>query len=119
MKLSLIIISGRSGSGKSTALNVLEDMEYYCIDNLPVSLLSPLMTRLSSDRKIKKTAISIDARNIANDLALFPEILQSFDRSMVEATVIFLDSASPTLVKRFSETPVSYTHLTLPTKRIV
>ena len=104
MKLSLIIISGRSGSGKSTALNVLEDMDYYCIDNLPVSLLSPLITRIHSDTKIKKIAISIDARNIANDLALFPEILHDFDQSLIEATVIFLDSASPALVKRFSET---------------
>ena len=54
--LSLIVISGRSGSGKSTALNVLEDMGYYCIDNLPVSLLTPLITRLSSDLTISKIA---------------------------------------------------------------
>jgi UPF0042 nucleotide-binding protein len=45
--ISLIIISGRSGSGKSTALHVLEDMDYYCIDNLPVSLLEPMILRLS------------------------------------------------------------------------
>lgn len=102
--LSLIIISGRSGSGKSTALNVLEDMGYYCIDNLPVSLLEPLINRLSSDQTIKKVAVSIDARNIAEDLPLFPGILQGFDGTKVESTLIFLDSASPTLVKRFSET---------------
>mgnify|MGYP002634875739 FL=1 len=102
--LSLIVISGRSGSGKSTALNVLEDMGYYCIDNLPVSLLTPLITRLSSDLTISKISVSIDARNIADDLVLFPGILQGFDGAIVEPTVIFLDSASPTLVKRFSET---------------
>tara|TARA_B100000809_G_scaffold78250_1_gene76179 strand:- start:2944 stop:3831 length:888 start_codon:yes stop_codon:yes gene_type:complete len=104
MMLSLIVISGRSGSGKSTALNVLEDMGYYCIDNLPVSLLTPLITRLSSDLTISKIAVSIDARNIADDLVLFPGILLGFDGAIVEPTVIFLDSASPTLVKRFSET---------------
>ena len=102
--LSLIVISGRSGSGKSTALNVLEDMGYYCIDNLPVSLLTPLIARLSSDPIISKIAVSIDARNIADDLVLFPGILLSFDGGAVEPTVIFLDSAGPTLVKRFSET---------------
>jgi UPF0042 nucleotide-binding protein len=104
MMLSLIVISGRSGSGKSTALNVLEDMDYYCIDNLPVSLLAPLVTRLSSELTINKVAVSIDARNIADDLVLFPGILLGFDSSIVESTVIFLDSASPALVKRFSET---------------
>ena len=102
--LSLIVISGRSGSGKSTALNVLEDMGYYCIDNLPVSLLTPLITRLSSDLTTRKIAVSIDARNIADDLVLFPGILLGFDAAIVEPTVIFLDSSSPTLVKRFSET---------------
>ncbi len=102
--ISLVIISGRSGSGKSTALNVLEDMGYYCIDNLPVTLLSPLVERLSSDKDINKVAVSIDARNIADDLALFPTVLQGFNTSEVNSTIIFLDSASPALVKRFSET---------------
>ena len=102
--ISLIVISGRSGSGKSTALNVLEDMGYYCIDNLPVSLLTPLITRLSADSQINRVAVSIDARNIADDLALFPGILLGFDGTEVESTVIFLDSSSPALVKRFSET---------------
>ena len=104
MMLSLIVISGRSGSGKSTALNVLEDMGYYCIDNLPVSLLEPLITRLSSDLTLNKVAVSIDARNIADDLPLFPGVLLGFDGTKVEFTVIFLDSASPALAKRFSET---------------
>ncbi|MBO6554886.1 MAG: RNase adapter RapZ [Pseudomonadales bacterium] len=102
--MSLIVISGRSGSGKSTALNVLEDMGYYCIDNLPVTLLSPLVDRLSKNYDINKVAVSIDARNIAEDLALFPSVLEGFDSANVASTIIFLDSASPTLVKRFSET---------------
>ncbi len=102
--ISLVVISGRSGSGKSTALNVLEDMGYYCIDNLPVTLLSPLVERLSNNDDINKVAVSIDARNIAEDLALFPSVLEGFDSAKVASTIIFLDSASPALVKRFSET---------------
>jgi len=102
--ISLVVISGRSGSGKSTALNVLEDMGYYCIDNLPVTLLSPLISRLAKDDSINRTAVGIDARNIADDLALFPEVLAGFNEKVVEVTVIYLDTASPELVKRFSET---------------
>lgn len=107
--ISLVVISGRSGSGKSTALNVLEDMGYYCIDNLPVTLLAPLIERLSSGTQtgnapIEKAAVSIDARNIAEDLELVPSILKGFDAGQVTSTIIFLDSNSPALMKRFSET---------------
>jgi len=102
--ISLIIISGRSGSGKSTALHVLEDMDYYCIDNLPVSLLEPLILRLSKEQVTQKVAVSIDARNIAADLALFPEIMDKIDSHIVNIKIVYLDSNGPTLVKRFSET---------------
>ena len=106
--ITLIIISGRSGSGKSTALHVLEDMGYYCIDNLPVTLLEPLIERLSREQKITHLALGIDARNLAGDLSLFPDIYQRLDaprmKSAMLPTVIYLDAASPTLVKRFSET---------------
>lgn len=102
--ISLIIISGRSGSGKSTALHVLEDMGYYCIDNLPVTLLRSLIERLAGDQSISNAAVSIDARNIAVDLVEFPEVVQSFDKKVVAAKIIYLDSSSPALVKRFSET---------------
>ncbi|MCH7741052.1 MAG: RNase adapter RapZ [Proteobacteria bacterium] len=102
--MSLIIISGRSGSGKSTALHVLEDMGYYCIDNLPVTLLRSLIERLAGDQSISNAAVSIDARNIAVDLVEFPEVVQSFDKKVVATKIIYLDSSSPALVKRFSET---------------
>jgi UPF0042 nucleotide-binding protein len=102
--ISLIIISGRSGSGKSTALHVLEDMGYYCIDNLPVSLLEPLMLRLASDNQELNVAVSIDARNIPADLILFPQTMDAIDPKMVATKIVYLDSASPALVRRFSET---------------
>lgn len=115
--ITLVVISGRSGSGKSTALNVLEDMGYYCIDNLPVTLLTPLIKRLSDDPQINRTAVSIDARNIADDLALFPEIIRQMDGEPVDTTIIYLDAAGPALVKRFSETrrkhPLSNQHIDL------
>lgn len=102
--ISLVIISGRSGSGKSTALHVLEDMGYYCIDNLPVGLLPPLISSLTESRHTEKVSVSIDARNIAAELANFDTILDGIDRNAVNVQILFLDSASPTLVKRFSET---------------
>jgi UPF0042 nucleotide-binding protein len=102
--ISLIVISGRSGSGKSTALHVLEDMGYYCIDNLPVSLLEPLMQRLAKDNQDLNVAVSIDARNIAADLVLFPDVMNTIDPQTVSTKIVYLDSASPALVRRFSET---------------
>ena len=100
--ISLTIISGRSGSGKSTALHVLEDLGYYCIDNLPVSLLKPLIEQLSTSNSPSKISVSIDARNVAEDLAIFPSVIE--DIKEVELQIVYLDSTSPALVKRFSET---------------
>ena len=102
--ISLTIISGRSGSGKSTALHVLEDIGHYCIDNLPVTLLRPLIDRLTRDQSIQNVAVGIDARNIAEDLVEFPEVVLSFDEALVTSKIIYLDSLSSSLVERFSET---------------
>ena len=102
--MKLIIISGRSGSGKSTALNALEDAGYNCIDNFPVILLQSLVHNTLRDPTLKNSrmAVCIDARS--RDLERFPEILLSIDRMDVDCQVIYLDARSPTLVKRFSET---------------
>ncbi len=102
--ISLVIISGRSGSGKSTALHVLEDLGYYCIDNLPVGLLPPLITRIEEAHGDQKVSVSVDARNLADDLAKFPQILEQIDRNNVAIQIVYLDSGNATLVKRFSET---------------
>ena len=102
--MKLIVVSGRSGSGKSTALKALEDSGYDCIDNFPVGLLQSLVHNtlrgLSGDDSL--LAVGIDARS--KDLSLFPEILLSVDRMDVDCQVIYIDASSPTLVKRFSET---------------
>ena len=103
--MQLIIISGRSGSGKSTALNQLEDEGYYCIDNLPVSLLPSLVEKTSSEEfgHFRGTAVCIDARNAWKDLANFGEVMDSLPAS-VNSEVLFLDAQESALIKRFSET---------------
>ncbi len=104
--MKLVIISGRSGSGKSTALHVLEDAGYNAIDNLPAGLLPALVHNAlrSAGQRDTRMAVSIDARNSAADLQRFPEILLSLDRLDLDCEVIYLDALGPTLVKRFSET---------------
>lgn len=103
--MKLVIISGRSGSGKSTALNVLEDVGYYCIDNLPAGLLPELIeqTRDNGSEEYQNMAVSIDARNSTSDFSSIPKLLCSLPLD-VSSDIIYLDANSPTLIKRFSET---------------
>ncbi|MGA0933936.1 MAG: RNase adapter RapZ [Pseudohongiellaceae bacterium] len=104
--MKLIVISGRSGSGKSTCLHVLEDLGYYCVDNLPASMLGILADRVSHDLhpEFQQVAVSIDARNISEDLEKFPDIFAGLDESRIDRQIIFLDADDNTLLKRFSET---------------
>ena len=104
--MRLIIVSGRSGSGKSTALDVLEDNGFYCIDNLPASLLPDLAERFlpHSDLLLPQVAVSIDARNLLSQLRRFPELLSEVHKRGIGCEVIYLDAEDDTLLKRFSET---------------
>ncbi|MCP1646024.1 UPF0042 nucleotide-binding protein [Pseudomonas citronellolis] len=104
--MRLIIVSGRSGSGKSTALNVLEDNGFYCIDNLPASLLPDLAQRalLHTELMHPQVAVSIDARNLPSQLKRFPELLQEARDKHIQCDVLYLDADDETLLKRFSET---------------
>ena len=104
--MKLVVISGVSGSGKSTALHVLEDQDFYCIDNLPVGLLPDFankMTALPGDIG-KLAAVGIDARNPPIDLNSFPEILEKLKATGINIEIIFLDADDEVLLKRFSET---------------
>ncbi|MEE2651098.1 MAG: RNase adapter RapZ [Pseudomonadota bacterium] len=103
--MKLIILSGRSGSGKSTALHQLEDEGFYAIDNLPVSLLPALVTELSqSTLKVhQQVAVCIDARNSQTELARFQELCKQV-RSLASLRILFLDASDDKLIKRFSET---------------
>ncbi len=102
--MRLIVISGRSGSGKSTALHVLEDVGFTCIDNLPVSLLPALVKQLDQHPQHQSFAVSIDARNHWQDLQKFPEILGEAKIPGLSCEILFLDARSPVLIQRFSET---------------
>ena len=101
--MKLVIVSGRSGSGKSTALRTLEDAGYHCVDNLPVDLLGALINRYSNTQgELSKVAVCIDARS--DGLEKFPELLLQLRQQGIDTQVLYLDALSPTLVKRFSET---------------
>jgi len=103
--MHLVIISGRSGSGKSTVLNVLEDVGYYCIDNLPLALLPELIrqTRDSASDEHRMVAVCIDARNATTDFSQFVKLMAELPID-VQTDIIYLDASTPTLFKRFSET---------------
>jgi len=103
--MKLVIISGRSGSGKSTALNVLEDLGFYCIDNLPVALLPSLSTKIQQGKQANQdVAVSIDARNIPTDLANFAQIIRQLEGIQSKVEIVYLDAHTDTLLTRFSAT---------------
>ncbi len=103
--MELIILSGRSGSGKSTALHQLEDEGFYAIDNLPVSLLPELVRELSlSPLKVHQhVAVCIDARNAQDGLARFKSLCEQV-KQHARLRIVFLDAGDDKLIKRFSET---------------
>lgn len=105
--MKLIIVSGRSGSGKSTALHVLEDLGFYCIDNLPIGLLFPLTqeaTNQNSPSRLGKMAVSIDARNLSGELSNFEDIYRSLQDTGVTIEIIYLDADEQSLLQRFHAT---------------
>ena len=104
--MKLIVVSGLSGSGKSVALHTLEDLGYYCIDNLPMNLLPAFAGELVDGpyASARKAAVAIDARNRAEDLGGFPLLLKDLRAMGVDCEVFFLQAEDDTLLKRFSET---------------
>jgi UPF0042 nucleotide-binding protein len=97
---SLVIVTGLSGSGKSYVNKCLEDMGYFCVDNLPLELLEPLIDRVSGKNRV---GIILDVRN--PDFATrFPEILARLRRRVAGARLLFLDASEESLIRRFSET---------------
>jgi len=99
--MKLVLISGLSGSGKSVALNLLEDSAYYCVDNLPVVMLTVLV-RMLKEENIDKVAVAIDARS-GHGIELLPEKLEMLREDGVDPTFLFLYSNEETLLKRYSE----------------
>jgi UPF0042 nucleotide-binding protein len=105
-ELRLIIVSGLSGSGKSVALHVLEDLGYYCIDNLPAGLLIAAVdeVRRSSGESAKLLAVGVDARNHAENLDTLPDLLRELRSQGVKTDIIFLHASDEILLQRYSET---------------
>jgi UPF0042 nucleotide-binding protein len=99
--MKLIIVSGRSGSGKSVALRVLEDLGYYCVDNIPVNLLPALIHTVIND--YENVAVSLDVRNLPADPNDVPEIIEYLPNA-VELSLLYLDADDSDLIRRFSET---------------
>jgi UPF0042 nucleotide-binding protein len=106
--LELIIVSGLSGSGKSIALETLEDSGYYCIDNLPINLFEPFIQSARQESEAgqiyRKVAISIDARSRCESLQQFPDTLELATQMGISCQVMFLKAGEESLLKRFSET---------------
>lgn len=114
--MRLVLLSGRSGSGKSTALQALEDIGFYCIDNLPALLLPDLIRQmLEAPDRPGRLAVSIDARNLVSNLRQVPQILDTLHGfSELSSDIVYLDAAEATLLKRFSATrrkhPLTHAH---------
>jgi UPF0042 nucleotide-binding protein len=99
--MQLVVVSGLSGSGKSVVLRVLEDDGYYCVDNLPATLLGDVSAFLAQAGHTR-VALSVDARSAA--VAALPERIAALRASGVECRLIFLEASAQTLLRRFSET---------------
>jgi UPF0042 nucleotide-binding protein len=104
--MRLIILSGLSGSGKSVALHMLEDLGFYCIDNLPPGLLKAFVSHTvrSSDPAFQRTAVGIDARSTDVDIATVPALVDELRRSGIDCETLFLVANDAELLRRFGET---------------
>ena len=104
--MKFVIVTGLSGSGKSVALNTLEDLGFYCIDNLPSFLLESFADAIiyGHATRFAETAVGIDARNAADDLRRVPPVVARLRAAGVAAEIVFLEADDEVLVQRFSET---------------
>ncbi|MBY6187240.1 RNase adapter RapZ [Marinobacter hydrocarbonoclasticus] len=99
--MKLIILSGRSGAGKSVALRVLEDLGYYCVDNLPLELMPALLK--SQKGQNEQVAVSLDIRNLPVEILDVARLKQRLDDD-IEVTIFYLDASDENLLRRYSET---------------
>ncbi len=105
----LIVISGMSGSGKTIALRTLEDLDFYCVDNLPIDMLKQFVKHIRQNQKdYQRVCVGIDVRNSEEALKELPTIVAKIDSSLINSKVIFLNSNDETLLKRYSETRRSH-----------
>ena len=101
--MKLVIVTGMSGAGKTIALKMLEDIGFYCVDNLPISLVYKFVQLVSEGTNIEKTALGLDIRS-GEELGNLDEILENWRSSNVDVQVLFLDANDAVLIKRYKET---------------
>ena len=101
--MKLVIVTGMSGAGKTIALKMLEDIGFYCVDNLPISLVDKFVQLVSEGTSIEKAALGLDIRS-GEELGNLDEILENWRRSNVDVQVLFLDANDAVLIKRYKET---------------
>jgi UPF0042 nucleotide-binding protein len=104
--MRLIIVSGLSGSGKSVALHQLEDIDFYCVDNIPAALLKPFISHTirGTDDVYPRTAVGLDARNRPNEIDTIPALVGELRRSGIRCEVLYLHASDEVLLKRYAET---------------
>jgi UPF0042 nucleotide-binding protein len=104
--MRIVIVSGLSGSGKSVALHMLEDLGFYCIDNLPAALLNPFISHTvsSAEPAYDRSAIGLDARNTTHEIATVPKLIEDLVRGGVDCEVLYLVANDDELLRRFAET---------------
>jgi RNase adapter protein RapZ len=106
VSMRLIIVSGLSGSGKSVALHMLEDIDFYCVDNIPAALLKSFISHTvrGMGDTYPRTAVGLDARNRPNEIDTIPALVGELRRSGIGCEVLFLHAADEVLLKRYAET---------------
>jgi UPF0042 nucleotide-binding protein len=115
----LVVVSGLSGSGKTVAMRTLEDLDYYCVDNLPAELVPEFVASVTRNQpgRFPRLAVGVDVRNRAEDLGQVPAILARLAQQGIEYRLVFLDTRDDVLFKRFSDTrrrhPLSTEGMTL------
>ena len=104
--MRLVIVSGLSGSGKSIALNMLEDLGWYCIDNIPAGLLNAFIAHAvrHSQPTYERTAVGLDARNEPDEIASVPQMVRELRRSGIGCEIVYLHADESMLLRRFGET---------------
>jgi len=104
--MRLIIVSGLSGSGKSVALHMLEDIDFYCVDNIPAALLKPFISHSvrGMGDPYPRTAVGLDARNRPNEIETIPALVAELRRSGIGCEVLYLHASDEVLLKRYAET---------------
>ena len=104
--MRLIIVSGLSGSGKSVALHQLEDIDFYCVDNIPAALLKPFISHTirGTDDMYPRTAVGLDARNRPHEIETIPALVAELRRIGISCEVLYLHASDEVLLKRYAET---------------